>query len=100
MKNYSKALDNEGWSGHYNLDSLNSVVNSIISGNVSIWSEELVKITSDGDKVLEIGCGSGTSSLWLAKHNRLVTALDYTESAVALLNAAADRLNNTPPVYL
>lgn len=93
MSDYSKALDNIGWAEHYNINSLNSVVDSIMSGNVSIWSEELIKISSENEKILEIGCGSGTSSLWLAKHKRIVTALDYTESSISLMQAAGKKLN-------
>lgn len=44
-------------------------------------------------KTLEIGCGSGASSLWLAKNGRDVTALDYSESSVELVEAAAAKLN-------
>ena len=43
---YTEALDEEGWSNHYNMDNLNTVISSIQSGNVSVWSEELVKICS------------------------------------------------------
>jgi len=93
MGDYSKALDNEGWSAHYNIDILNSIVNSIETDNVSVWSEELIKICQQGGNTLEIGCGSGVSSLWLAKNGRTVTALDYTESSVELVKVAADRLN-------
>ncbi len=92
MYNYSKALNNEEWSAHYNINSLCSVVDSIVANHVSVWSEELAKICSTGSSVLEIGCGSGASSLWLAKNGRHVTALDYTESSVELVKAAANRL--------
>lgn len=92
MKDYSKALDNEGWSEHYNMNSLNSVVAMITSGGVSVWSEELCRIIIEGDTCLEIGCGTGISSLWLAKHGRKATALDYTESSVALVSAASEKL--------
>ncbi len=92
MNDYSKPLDNAGWSAHYNFDNLNSVVDSITTANISIWSEELIKLTNESEKVLEIGCGSGVSSLWLAKHNRNVTALDYTESSVALVREAARKI--------
>ena len=90
---YSKALDNEGWSAHYNIASLNSVTASIEMGEVSVWSEELIKICQEDTRTLEIGCGTGISSLWLAKNGRNVTALDYTESSVELVRAAAERLN-------
>lgn len=93
MDNLKQPLDNEGWSAHYNIESLNVVVNSIESGAVSVWSEELTKICSGGAKTLEIGCGTGISSLWLAKNGRSVTALDYTESSIELVKAAVERLN-------
>lgn len=48
MDNLKQPLDNEGWSAHYNIESLNVVVNSIESGAVSVWSEELTKICSGG----------------------------------------------------
>ncbi|MCF0186972.1 MAG: methyltransferase domain-containing protein [Bacteroidaceae bacterium] len=92
MAEYTEALDNEGWSAHYNLDSLNQVVNGILTGDVSVWSKELVDITKEGDNVLEIGCGSGSSSLWLARNNRNVTALDYAQSSIALVKAAAEKI--------
>lgn len=92
MSDYTKALDQEGWSQHYNLKLLDQVVNNVLSGNVSIWSKELIDLTEKGQKVLEIGCGSGSSSLWLAHHGREVTALDYTESSVALVQAAENKL--------
>ncbi len=92
MSDYSKPLDKEGWSAHYNIESLNGVVNSIKSEEVSVWSKELINICSKGASCLEIGCGTGISSLWLAKNGFNVTALDYTESSVALVKAAAEKL--------
>lgn len=92
MGEYKQALNQEDWSGHYNMDLLNSVVNSVESNSVSVWSEELSKICSRGT-TLEIGCGTGISSLWLAKNGRKVTALDYTESSVKLVKAAAEKLS-------
>lgn len=94
MENHFKALSNEDWSMHYNLDKINNVVAGINSGNVSIWSKELVDITKEGESVLEIGCGSGSSSLWLAKNKRKVTSLDYTEASIALVKAAAERIGD------
>lgn len=92
MSKYTKALDKNEWSEHYNIDILNSVVSQVRTNSVSIWSDELLKICEEGSRCLEIGCGSGLSSLWLAKHDRIVTALDYTESSVDLVNAAKEEL--------
>ena len=85
-------LDKSGWSHHYNTKIADEVERSLREKNVSIWSEELVKISTVNSKVLEIGCGSGTSSLWLAMNGRQVTAIDYSESSVALVNELKDRL--------
>ena len=90
MPTFSTPLDKDGWSAIYNIDSLNSVISSVESGAVSVWSDELVKICRG--EVLEIGCGSGVSSLWLAKNGLRVTALDYTKSSVELVKAAAKKL--------
>lgn len=93
MSTYSKALNNEEWSKHYNLDNFNLVKKSIESGNVQIWAQELCNIIQKGESCLEIGCGTGISSLWLAKNGRNVTALDYTESSIALVNAVKKELD-------
>ena len=93
--NFFQPLDNKGWSAHYNIENLNNVVNSVESCKVSVWSEELVKICPEGSSTLEIGCGSGASSLWLAKNGRMVSALDYTESSVELVRVAAEKLKLT-----
>lgn len=93
MSDYSKPLNEEGWSEHYNIECLNSVVDSILTGRVSVWSEELVKLCNGNVSCLEVGCGTGISSLWLAKNGKRVTALDYTKSSVELVKAAALKLN-------
>lgn len=94
MKEYKNRLTNEEWSRHYNLQILQNVTKQIQTGEVSVWSKELLNITGEKEKVLEIGCGSGISSLWLSKHNRKVTALDYSQSSVELLRNAAEILGD------
>lgn len=91
MNDNLKPLDAEEWSQHYNIKDLDKVVNTINSGDVSVWSKELNNICLQGE-CLEIGCGTGMSSLWLAKQGKCVTALDYTQSSVELVKAAADKL--------
>lgn len=92
---YAEPLNNEEWSNHYNINGLKDVIFSIREQKVQIWAEELINIISEGEKCLEIGCGTGISTLWLAQHGRLATALDYTESSIALVNAAAKELDLT-----
>lgn len=95
MADYTKPLSSEDWSKHYNISNLTDVIESIETGNVQIWAKELCSITTIGETCLEIGCGTGMSSLWLAKNNRKVTALDYTPSSIELARTAASKLNIT-----
>lgn len=93
MHDYSNPLNNKQWSEHYNIKELDFVVDSVQNNHVQIWAEELVKIIDEKNTCLEIGCGSGISSLWLAKNNRNVTALDYTQSSIELVKTAAEKLS-------
>lgn len=93
MSDYSKPIDSEEWSKKYNIGNLNSVVQSIQTENVQIWAKELCNIILPNESCLEIGCGTGISSLWLAKNGRTVTALDYTQSSIELVSTAASELN-------
>ena len=61
MEHQFQPLDKEGWSEHYNIGILDGVINSIFTGNVSVWTKELVDICADGTSCLEIGCGTGIS---------------------------------------
>ncbi len=93
MSDYSKPLNNEEWSMHYNISNFVHVKKAVASGNVQVWAKELCNIIKDGESCLEIGCGSGISSLWLAKNGRKATALDYTDSSIALVNAVGKDLD-------
>ena len=53
------------------------------------WTAEIMKLTQEGSRVLEIGCGSGQTSLYLANHGRNVTALDYAKKSVQRVQQAA-----------
>lgn len=99
MGQYKEALTNEEWGKHYNISSLNNVVNMINEDFVQPWAEELLRIIPEGAKCLEVGCGTGISTLWLAKNGRKTFALDYTQESVELVNAAAARLNLNVTVF-
>lgn len=46
---YSKRLDEQGWSEHYNIEHLNNVVNAVRTGKVSVWDQEILNICSGGE---------------------------------------------------
>lgn len=91
--NTTKALDADEWGSIYNEELLKNIIQDVNSGRRKSWSEEILKITKPNDKVLEIGCGSGSSTLHLAKNGRICTALDFSKSSIDLLNRAAGELN-------
>ena len=92
MSEYTKALDQDGWSKHADLHLLKKVVSAVETDHVSIWTEKLAQISPKGSSLLEVGCGTGQTSLWLAKQGRRVTALDYTKSSVELVKEASHLL--------
>lgn len=94
-----RPLNDKEWGAHYNINILDSVVHSVTSGQFSVQTQEILSITKENDKVLEIGCGSGASSLALAAHNRKATALDYAEECVNLVRSAATTLGVKLDIY-
>ena len=86
--NYLDRLTCTEWSEIYNKDLLDSVVKRVQNDDVSIQSLELLRLTSEGDQVLEIGCGSGETSLYLSKYGRNVSAIDYSRDVIELVDMA------------
>lgn len=89
MKNRQKALTKEEWSRYCQIDLLEGVKENIDKDKVSCWSRELLRLTSVGERCCEIGCGTGQTSAYLAKHERNITAIDYSEDSILLINELA-----------
>lgn len=86
-----KALSSEEWGKLYNPEQVESLVSGIHAGNVSVWSKELVRITKADERILEIGCGTGVTSVWLAMQGRKATALDFSKEALACAHGVAEK---------
>lgn len=93
MEKYEKRLDEEQWGELYNKEQAEQVISGILTEQVFCWTEELLKISAEGDKLCEVGCGSGQSAAYLQKHGRKVTALDFSKECVELVNVVNSRLN-------
>ena len=90
---YSLRLDENAWSKHYNIEKIDEIVESVKSKRYSVQTREMLNITKPNSTVLEIGCGSGETSLVLSENKRIVTAIDYSEGSIELVSTASERLN-------
>ena len=93
MVESTKRLGPDEWGNHYNDTILKGLVSSLQHLTYNLQTNEMLKLTNTGDKVLEVGSGSGYTTLALAQNHRLVTALDYSERCLDLTRKAANQLN-------
>ena len=54
MEKYEKRLDEEQWGELYNKEQAEQVINGILTEQVFCWTEELLKISAEGDKLCEV----------------------------------------------
>ncbi len=88
-----RPLEADEWGEIYNQEMLDRVISDVQERRRSSWSEEMLRLTKPGERVLEIGCGSGTTTLHLATENRICTAMDYSKESICLVQKAAKQLN-------
>lgn len=76
------------WHHEYAQGGIPSSLRSTPSGAV-VWAWEQLAGRHDAFKTaLDIGCGKGRNSLWLAEQNLHVTSMDFTPHAIEALQAA------------
>lgn len=85
-------LSPEEWGQHYNPALLRGVVQGVREKRYSAQTAEMLKLAHPQERVLEIGCGSGATSLALACEGRICTAIDNSADATSLVSAAAAHL--------
>lgn len=69
-----------------------AIVNRVRCNQLSEWARVILLETSPGEKVLEIGSGTGEISLHLAKAGRIVTALDISAESLEFIRRCAAEL--------
>lgn len=98
-RNKNERLSIEQWGNIYNESILEDVVNNLKKDCFSIQTKEIIKITQRGEHVLEIGCGSGESSLALAKEGRQVSVVDYSAKSICLVSRIAEQMGYEIKTY-
>jgi ubiquinone/menaquinone biosynthesis C-methylase UbiE len=71
----------------------NTIVEKIKSNYTSEWAQEIILNTNYGDKVLEIGSGTGEISLQLALTGRNVSLLDISNDSLNFAKSCAKDLS-------
>jgi len=65
----NKQLSASQWAAHYNMNQLEHLINSINNRQYYVQTAEMLNIVQAGEKTLEIGSGTGQTSLVLARLN-------------------------------
>lgn len=86
-------LDSNEWGEIYNNSIFEQVVDDLKNGRLSYQSKEMLKISNIGDKILELGCGSGATSVYLAMNGRKVFAVDFSEKSINLTQEIWNKMN-------
>lgn len=86
-------LTSSEWAEHYNPSILDGLVESLEKKQLTWQTREMMKLTVPRERVLEIGSGTGATSLYLSLNGRACTALDFAQPCLDLSAQAASRLN-------
>lgn len=90
-KKMNTNLSDIEWSRLYDHSHADNIYKKIMSGNLSVQSAEMLKLSQSGDKILEIGCGSGGTITYLSKNGRICTALDFQDESLILVRTLCER---------
>lgn len=93
IKTYEERLSSDEWGNLFNVSMKDSILNRIKQKDLTIQTQEILKITDVGSKVLEIASGTGESSVSLALYNNCkCVALDYEKNCVELIQELSKSL--------
>lgn len=90
---YDKKLDESQWGNIFNIEKYSkTLIDSILQKKYYTQTKEMLRIATPGSRTLEIGSGSGQTSLCLAQIGCDVTLLDFSQEALDLAKFAAEKL--------
>lgn len=74
----AQQLDATEWGKLYNFESVaQPLINALTNNEYSCWTNELLRLIPNGSRTLEVGSGTGESSIALAQKGCDVTLLDF-----------------------
>jgi cyclopropane fatty-acyl-phospholipid synthase-like methyltransferase len=82
-------LSNEWASLYVNGGAMPRLMKKVSNDDYTTWTREMLKFCVPGDRVCELGVGSGETSLALAKIGCKVTCVDFSEKVLAFVQKAA-----------
>ena len=92
-RKYENKLNSNQWGNIFNIEKYaETLIDSIENKKYYTQTIEMLKIAQLGGKTLEIGAGSGQTSLCLARAGCQVTLLDFSEQALDLAKYVAKHL--------
>lgn len=88
-----KCNNKDEWLACYRSESnKNLEILSTGSSNITEWTKEIFKLTFPSESVLEIGCATGFSSLYLGLNGRKIGGLDFSQEMLNIFSAQAKQL--------
>jgi malonyl-CoA O-methyltransferase len=91
-KKRSRLTGNEWNEALISRSSQKALVNRVNHNHTSEWGQVILLNTSHGEKVLEVGCGTGEISLHLAQAGRKTIGIDFNSSNLEFIQKCADDL--------
>lgn len=91
--NNKKSLDDKKWGEIYNCDKEKGIAEKISRKEFSVWTEEIIKLSHQYSKCLELGCGTGETSVALACQGKEVMAIDYSQEVIELVSKLVNDFN-------
>jgi cyclopropane fatty-acyl-phospholipid synthase-like methyltransferase len=96
----NQALNENGWGALYDSAMVQNAISAANNNECSDWTKEMLRLCKPGQRVLELGVGTGQTSLELAKMGCDVTMLDFSAEVLQAGKKAAEGMGLSVSVVL
>jgi 2-polyprenyl-3-methyl-5-hydroxy-6-metoxy-1,4-benzoquinol methylase len=88
----NKSLSENGWGALYDSVMVQNAIDAANNNEASDWTKEMLRLCKPGQRVMELGVGTGQTSLELAKMGCDVTMLDFSDEVLQIGKKAAEAM--------